>query len=240
MQKPSLKKTIIILFCLAEALFLLWFFWPKQNVQLNHPRIKLLSPTLKSKISIEEAIHQRRSTRTFSKEQLSLQQLSQLLWAGQGITSANGFRTAPSAGAKYPLEFYVISNQIHPLQPGIYHYLPLTHELEKLSADVPKDKLYEWSYQQQWVKDAPLLLIIAGNFSKTEAKYHKYAPPYVYMEAGHAAQNIMLQSVSLNLSIVGVGSFSYSKIDQLLGLKHEKSLYILCIGKKVISTQNRE
>jgi SagB-type dehydrogenase family enzyme len=240
MQKPSLKKTVIILFCLAEALFLLWFFWPKQDTQTHYPRIKLMSPILKSNISIEESIQQRRSIRTFSKEQLNLQQLSQLLWAGQGITSANGFRAAPSAGSKYPLEIYVISNQIHTLKPGIYHYLPLTHELEKRSADVPKDKLYAWSYQQKWVRDAPLLLIIAANFSKTEAKYHKYAPPYVYMEAGHAAQNIMLQSVSLNLGIVGVGGFAYSKIDQLLGLKHEKSLYILCIGKKVISTQNRE
>jgi SagB-type dehydrogenase family enzyme len=232
MRKLSKKKAIIVLLCLIEALFLLWFFWPKQNLRLNHSRIKLVSPILKSKISIEEAIHQRRSTRTFSNQQLSLQQLSQLLWAGQGITSANGFRTAPSAGAKYPLEIYVISNHIHPLQPGIYHYLPLSHELQKLSDDVPKNKLYEWSYQQPWVKDAPLLVIIAANFSKTEAKYHKHAPPYVYMEAGHAAQNIMLQSVSLNLGIVGVGGFAYSKINQLLGLKHEQSLYILCIGKK--------
>ena len=227
MQKSCLRYNLTACLCLVLAM--VW----SQPSEPQAPRVELLSPQLKSQTSIEEALQFRRSSRQFSPEKLTLQQLSQLLWAGQGITSPLGLRTAPSAGAKYPLELYVISNQMEGLEPGIYHYLPQSHLLEKRSDNVAKNDLYSLSFKQSWVKDAPLLLIITANFAKTEEKYHRYAPAYVYMEAGHAAQNIMLQSVSLKLAIVGVGGFEHSKLNQLLGLKQEQSIYILCIGKMI-------
>ena len=186
----------------------------------------LPEPSIKGPISLEEAFLQRRSVREFSLEQLSTSEISQLLWAAQGITDSHGFRTAPSAGALYPLELYVV------LEDGVFHYDPHAHNLTTVSAGDLRSDLYRVSLRQEAILNAPMILIVTAVFSRTEAKYgHARSPRYVHMEAGHAAQNTLLQAVSLGLGAVPIGAFEDIKVQEVLGLPTDhEPLYLIPIG----------
>lgn len=229
----------VLFFITALLLFLFFIVIPNQftkrsnaNLQVkNQIEIKLPSPVFSSKTSVEEALKKRRSIRSFKNLPLTLQEVSQLLWAAQGITANNGLRTAPSAGALYPLEIYLVAGNIEKLIPGIYHYLPAKHALQKIKDDDARIQLANAANGQEFIKFAAADIVIAAEFSRTVEKYGNIGERFVLMEAGHSAQNIYLESVSLKLGTVSIGAFDEAQIKNILNIKEEDPLYILPIGK---------
>lgn len=236
-QHKSTKLSILILIVLLLALVgvvvmkrhsLLPLFLHGQAV---HP-IKLPAPVYKSNTSVEEALKQRRSIRKFKNEALSLQQVTQLLWAAQGITSAPGFRTAPSAGGIYPLEIYIVTGNVQDLSAGVYHYLPAENSLELVASGDKRKELAMATHNQNDIQEGAIDLVITGIYKRTTAKYGNRGERFVDMEAGHAAQNVYLQAVSLGLGTVGIGAFDESAVKRSLSLpKEQDPLYLMPIGK---------
>jgi SagB-type dehydrogenase family enzyme len=189
--------------------------------------VKLPSPRNDSDVSIEKALLQRRSIRSYKEEPLSLNDLSQILWAAQGITEPKrGFRTAPSPRAVYLLEIYVLLGNVTNLPMGMYKYQPQGHELVKIADGDKKAELFKAAGQAP-IKNAPVALVIAGLSEKTQN------PAWIYLEAGHAAENIYLQSVSLKLGTVAMAGFKEDEVRKALNLpEKERVLYIMPIGKK--------
>ncbi|MCP5120583.1 MAG: SagB/ThcOx family dehydrogenase [bacterium] len=188
-------------------------------------RIDLPPPETSGGGSLTEALASRRSNREFQPVPLELEQISQLLWAAQGITSIAGQRTAPSAGGLYPLELYVVTILGH------YHYDPERHQLEVLGEDDVRRELSRAALSQESVQEAPAVFIIAGVYSRTEQKYGDRAERYVKLEAGHAAQNLLLQAVSLGLGAVPIGAFSDDDVQELLRLPNDhEPLYLIPVG----------
>ncbi len=181
---------------------------------------------------LEQALQLRRTIREFSVQPLALQALSQLLWAAQGVTSDRGLRTAPSAGALYPLEIYVVIGAVDDLSPGVYRYLPKTHRLKNVVEGDRRKETARAALGQWWMADAPVMLIINAVEQRTERKYGSRAGLYVPVEAGAAAQNVLLQAVSLGLSAATVGAFDTGRLHALIGArKSEEPLLILPVGR---------
>ncbi len=188
--------------------------------------IVLPPPVTTGGMSLAEAISKRRSVRHFTSEPLTIEQISQLAWAAQGITDpATGHRAAPSAGATYPLELYLLTKD------GVFHYLPQGHKLVRLSDRDRRDDLSKAALGQSSVSQAPLDIVIAAVFSRTEAKYKDRARQYVYLEAGHAAENIVLQGVALGLGSVTVGAFRDQAVSEVLELPSDQTpLSVIPVG----------
>jgi SagB-type dehydrogenase family enzyme len=208
--------------------------------------VRLPDPQFKGKVSVEEALKQRRSIRTYASGQISLNDLSQILWAAQGVAEKiekapsswrgskwyGGLRTAPSAGALYPLEVYALVNSVSDLQPGTYRYDPAGHSLIKVTTDDKRSALYEAALRQESIKEGAAVLVVTGVLARTAVKYGERAQRYVYMEAGSVAQNIYLQSESLGLGTVLIGAFRDAGVKEALNLPAEEDpLIIMPIGK---------
>ena len=181
-------------------------------------RIPLPAAGSAQAMSVEEALEQRRSVREFSHRGLVLEDVSQLLWAAQGITSKRGYRTAPSAGGLYPLELYVVVGDVEGLSPGVYRFRPEKHDLVHITSGDLRKPLASAAFGQGWVRQAPAVLVIAGVYERTMAKYDQRGRRYVHMEVGHAAQNVYLQATALGLGTVMVGAFDDEEIQEVLGL----------------------
>ncbi len=195
--------------------------------------IPLPEPRYDSDFSIERSLLGRRSVREYSGESLTLDEVSQLLWAAQGITNESGHRTAPSAGGLYPLEIYIFAGNVEELSPGIYHYLPQGHELELIAEGDKRDELSEAALSQSWVKEGAMAIVITAIYERTTGKYGERGVRYVHIEAGHVAQNICLQGVAMGLGLVTVGAFHDEDIIALLGgPAEEEPLYVIPIGRK--------
>lgn len=193
---------------------------------------ELPSPSLKSDSSLEQLLAQRRSIRDYSDTALSIAEVGQLLWAAQGISHARGLRTAPSAGALYPLELYLVTARVTGLARSVYHYQPRHHRLEKTSDDV-LDELSRSALSQSCVKEAAAVIVLAAVYERTMKKYGKRGRRYVHMEVGHAAQNIFLQSTALGLATVTVGAFDDVSVARALHLPDDvQPLLLMPIGKK--------
>jgi len=194
--------------------------------------IKLPSPDLDGKVSLEKALKLRRSIREYSKTSLTIKEVSQLLWAAQGITNEKGFRTAPSAGATFPLEMYILANNVVELQKGLYHYLPFENKLKMLSNKDVSSQLMRACLNQSSIGDAAVVLIFGAVFERTTAKYGKRGERYVYNEIGHASQNVYLQATVLNLGTVAIGAYRDEEVEAILNLgKNIKVLYLMPVGK---------
>lgn len=195
--------------------------------------IDLPKPRQKSNISLEEALSKRRSIREFSREALTLQEVSQLLWSAQGITNSKNGRTAPSAGALYPIKIYLVVGSVKNLAVGVYRYEPFKHQIVKTKEGDLRESLSEASLWQPWVKNAAVNIVITAVYEITTRKYGERGIRYVHIEVGHVAQNVLLQAVALELGAVPVGAFYDSEVKKILGLKeNEQPLYIIPIGKK--------
>lgn len=196
--------------------------------------VKLPQPRFSSNVSVEEAILKRRSVREYRNEPLTIQEISQILWSAQGITDKRtGFRTAPSAGALYPLEVYIVVGNVKDLTPGIYRYRPQNHDIILLSSGDKRMDLYRVSLMQDCIKDAPVVMVISAVFERTTRKYGERGIRYVYMEAGHSAQNVYLQCESLGLGMVVVGAFDDEGVKKVLNLQRgETPIYLIPIGRK--------
>jgi SagB-type dehydrogenase family enzyme len=208
---------------------------PIEEQSLRQETIKLPQPSLKSSTSVEETMLKRRSVRYFSDKPLTLVEVSQLLWSAQGITEPkHGLRTAPSAGALYPLEVYVVAGKVENLEAGIYKYKPQTHELIKIVKGDKRTELYNAALQQSSIQTAPVNLVFSAVYERTSWKYRDRAERYVHIEIGHAAQNVCLQAVSLGLGTVPIGAFYDDRVKKTMQLpKNEEPLYIMPLGRKV-------
>jgi SagB-type dehydrogenase family enzyme len=186
-------------------------------------------------MSLEEAIQARRSVRFYSDELLTLEELSQVLWAAQGITDpTSGHRASPSAGATYPIQTYLIVHDADGLDPGIYSYIPASHSLEPYGPAVDPEELAAGALGQPWVSDCSAVLLLAAVFERTTGYYGDRGVGYVYMEAGHISQNVYLQCASLGLGTVAVGAFTDSDVARLVGLPEDEiPLYMMPLGRLI-------
>jgi SagB-type dehydrogenase family enzyme len=193
--------------------------------------IRLTPPVRSAAPSVPAAMAARRSVRRYASQALPLEQLSQLLWAGQGISGDQGLRTAPSAGALYPLELRLAARRVSTLGAGIYRYLPASHAIEAVVAGEPGAELAAAAGGQAMVGAAPVVLAIVARHAITAAKYGARAERYVAIEAGAAAQNIALQAVSLGLGTVIVGAFDDDALAHALRLPaHVRPLALMPVG----------
>lgn len=224
-----INKYIIFL-----CLLILVGFAPSKNVASQSfpgDEFSLPKPDISRGIPLNLALKSRRSHRRYSKKAISLNELSQLLWSGQGVTNFFGFRTAPSAGALHPLEIYVAVSNVDQLSQGIYHYKPGSHELALIIKGDHSKQLAQSASQQSSIKKAAATLIITADISRVERKYKQRAKRYVHIEAGSAAQNIYLQAVSLKLGTVFVGTFKDNEVTQFMQLPADhKPLGLMPIG----------
>ena len=187
--------------------------------------IKLPKPNLKSDVSLEETIAKRRSVRSYSAAELTLAQVGQLLWASQGITDPRGLRAAPSAGACYPLEVYLVKGD------GFYRYVPEGHRLEKISNLDLRKRLRRAALGQRFVEEAPACIVICAVYERVTSRYGKRGIRYTDIEVGHAAENVHLEAVALGLSSCPVGAFDDKAVSEVLNLRgREKPVYIIPVG----------
>jgi len=187
--------------------------------------ITLPKPNFDGPISLEKAITARRSWRDFQSQPLTLEQIGQLAWSAQGQDTKSKYRTAPSAGATYPLELFVVNEQ------GLFHYLPGKHALEKLTDRDLRSALATAGWGQEFVEAAPLTMVFAAEFDRTTRRYGKRGIRYVYMEAGHAAQNVHLQAEALGLGSVTVGAFDDASVSKVLSLPvNFEPVYMVVVG----------
>lgn len=194
--------------------------------------IKLPEPRYKSATPLEEAILERRSIRDYKDEPLTLTDLSQVLWAAQGITDPRGYRTAPSAGALYPLELYVAAGNVEGVPDGIYRYKPEEHELARVAEGHVRAELYSAALDQSAVKDAAAVIVFSAVYERTTGKYGGRGIRYVHIEVGHAAQNVYLQAVSQNLGTVVIGAFDDEDVKTIMNMADdEQPLLIMPVGK---------
>jgi len=194
--------------------------------------IKLPKPIVKGKTTVEESLAARRSERTFTDKGVNIGEAAQLLWAAQGINDSRGYRTAPSAGATFPLTAYLVAGKVAGLEAGVYRYVPQNHELIKVkTGDIRKELAL--SALGQWVVErAPMSIVFCANYARTTGRYGKRGEMYAHMEAGHAGQNIYLQSHALGLATVAVGAFKEDAVAADIACsKDEIPVYIFPVGK---------
>ena len=197
--------------------------------------IILPEPDIYGKMSVEEALARRRSVRNFSSQPLSLKELAQILWAAQGmVKKIAGRRTAPSAGATYPLKIYAVVGRgcIEKLKEGIYYYMPRRHSIVMVKRGDYRERLAYAALGQDFIAKAPISIIITAIYERTTSWYGKRGIRYVHFEVGHVGQNIHLQAEALGLGTVMVGAFHDERIAEILGITNdEKVLYIAPIGR---------
>jgi SagB-type dehydrogenase family enzyme len=204
---------------------------PLPMTHASGERITLPAPRPASAVSVEEALVIRRSVRDFADAGVSLEETAQLLWAAQGITHSEGLRTAPSAGALYPLEVYLVAGNVAALPAGIYRYDPRRHELARSVLGDRRPDLAAAALHQAWISDAPAVVVIAAVLQRTSAKYGDRGERYAHIEAGHAAENVCLQAVVLGLGTTIVGAFSDVEVKRLLGFSEDEPLLLIPVGK---------
>lgn len=200
--------------------------------------VALPEPRSTSDASLEHCLLNRRSIRSFRQVPLSLEDVSQLLWAAQGITGEGHpgiahLRTAPSAGALYPLETYLVAGNVQGLEPGVYHYRPEQHDLVLTKAGALRLELARAALGQDCVADGAATIVFAGVYSRTARKYGQRATRYVHLEAGHAAQNVCLQATAIGLGSVTVGAFDDDEVKQVLALPDSHDpIYMIPVGRR--------
>ena len=194
--------------------------------------ITLPDPDTSGGMSLTEALSLRRSIRSYRDAPLSLAEVSQLLWSAQGFTNERGFRTAPSAGATFPLEIFLMVNNVEGLKAGIYHYLPADNALEFLREGAPAAELARACLSQSMISDGGAVLIFAADFDRTTGRYGERGIRYVHNEIGHASQNVHLQAAALDLGTVVIGAYRDEEVEEILNLDDElRVLYLMPVGR---------
>ena len=197
--------------------------------------IHLPPPSQKGSMSLEEAISRRRSIRHFTSKSVSRSQLSQILWATQGITdTSSGDRAVPSAGATYPLEIFVVCgvNCVEEIGDGIYHYIPDNHSLTLHHKGDVRLELARAALNQEFIYEAPVDIVICAVYERTLMRYGARGERYVHIEVGHAGQNVYLEATVLGLATVAIGAFHDESVREVLWLDSQiKPLYIMPVGR---------
>lgn len=206
-------------------------------------RVKLPEPKRDGLVSVEKAIQNRRSVRGYSGDPLSLAEVSQILWAAYGITEARpdgpafirgGLRAAPSAGALYPLEIYLVAGNVTGLAAGIYRYVSEEHALARVQEGDGREALCQAALGQPWIREAPAALVVAAVFARTTKKYgERGSTRYVWMDAGFAGENVYLQAQALGLGCCIAGAFNDEAVKQAMSMPTgEEPVCILAVGKR--------
>jgi SagB-type dehydrogenase family enzyme len=194
--------------------------------------MRLPKSKLDGEISLEKALEGRRSVRDFVKEAMTLQQVSQVLWAAQGETARDGSRTAPSAGALYPLETYLVVGEVKGLEAGVYHYRPHGHEIVRIVDEDQRQKLAHAAAEQLWISDAAAIIVLCAVYGRTTRKYGERGRMYVHMEAGHVVQSVSLEAVALGLGATVVGALDEEPVRRILRVpKRQVPLCLIPVGK---------
>lgn len=218
-----IKKQIGIL-----LIFLVLLVGDKEMAMAKSKQIQLPAPIKSGRMSVEEAILKRRSERNFKNKDLGLSQIGQLLWSAQGITAQKtgyAFRAAPSAGALYPMEIYLIGKD------GLFHYLPAGHKLEVLGEADLRGSLAGACLGQSSVREAAVDIVICAVYQRVTGRYGQRGRRYVEIEAGHIAQNVHLQAVALGLGSVPIGAYDDQEVKEVLSLPDEQEpVYIIPVG----------
>lgn len=206
------------------------------TVKLGEASISLPKPSFDGKVSVEKTIKGRRTIRDFKERSLSLMHVSQLLWAGQGVTdSLENKRVAPSAGALYPLDIYILlgENSVEKIEAGVYRYAPNEHTLLPIAKGERRREMALACLSQMWMARAPAMLIITTEYRRITGKYGERGIRYALMEVGHVGQNLFLQAEALGLGAGIVGAFNDSQVSKIAGLptQHEP-LLIMPVGFK--------
>lgn len=217
----------------GSAIFFIGARDSSEEAPLSTKRILLPDPTYEGERSLEYALYERRSVRNYTNEPLTIVEISQLLWAAQGTTDERGFRTAPSAGALYPLELYLVMGDVKETTSGIYRYLPDTHALEKVLDGDLRSALSDAAFNQSCIENGAVVVIFSAVYGRTTEKYGDRGIRYIHMEAGHAAQNVYLQAVALDLGTTVIGAFDDDEVKNIVGMEDdEEPLYLMPVGKK--------
>ncbi|MBW2020280.1 MAG: SagB/ThcOx family dehydrogenase [Deltaproteobacteria bacterium] len=211
---------------------------PRPSVYKNYPnadRVTLPKPAFEETESLWRILDQRRSRRHYTAEPISIQTLANLLWATQGITlsaSEYQFRTAPSAGALYPVETYLSIHYVSDIRPGIYHYNILDFALEEITQGNFADRLARAALDQAMVAGGAALFIWTAIVLRSMWKYRNRCIRYIFMDAGHIAQNLQLAATALNLGCCPIGAFYDEEINQLLRIdgEEETAIYLAAVG----------
>ena len=202
------------------------------SAAIQSDTIQLPEPRYDGDVSVEHALRMRRSVRTYKDDPLDISEISQILWSAQGISSPRRFRTAPSAGALYPLELYVIAGNIKNLSPAIYKYKPYHNELVKIMAGDMRSELSHAALSQNAIKKAPAVLLFCAVYERTTGKYGRRGIRYVHMEVGHAAQNVCVQAIALGLNTAVIGAFRDAEVKAIANLAaNEQPLYFVPMGR---------
>lgn len=233
MNRSVLRHTCVILFLMAlmSTGFLVCMEVQDVSAQDKGAKteevIKLPPPKLDGTMSVEKALSERRTVRSYKEDSLTLAEISQLLWAAQGITEPQrGLRTAPSANARYLLETYVVSGNVTSLPMGLYKYHSKGHELVKVAEGDKKTELFK-AVGQIPIKNAPVVIVLSGMSERSRK------PALMYLEAGHAAQNVQLQAQPLKLGTVTMGGFKDEDVRKVLGMgQGEQPIYLIPVGRR--------
>lgn len=194
--------------------------------------IQLPSPRKDGPMSVEKSLNERRSVRQYRpNEPLQLEEISQLLWSAQGTTSDEGLRTAPSAGALFPLEIYLVAGNVRNLHVGVYHYDPRRHAVLRVQLEDVRCDLRRSAADQAQILEAPAIVVVAALYDRMMTKYRERGRRYADFEAGHVSQNIYLQATALGLGTVAIGAFQGSDVRRVLGIS-EEHLYLMPVGKR--------
>ena len=194
--------------------------------------IKLPEVRRQGAMSLEAALWARHSTRTLTKDSISLADVGQLLWAAQGVNRPDGHRTAPSAGATYPLELYLLAARVRDLPAGVYHYKLAGHELESLATGDRLPELVTTATRQTWIADAAVVVVFAGAFDRTAGRYRDRTDRYIAIEVGAAGQDLYLQAAALGLGTTMVGSFQDSTLSRVVGLPAgQRPIAVMPVGR---------
>lgn len=198
-------------------------------------RIKLPIPGSKSVLTLDEVLRRRKSVRVFAKKPLSLEQMSYLLWASNGIQRierGHEFRTVPSAGALYPVETYLVIHNVEGLAPGVYHYAIREHALEEIKVGDFRRDITLAALGQRICADAAVVFVWTAIFNRSKCKYRQRAYRYVYLDAGHIAHSLALSAVSLGLGSCQVGALFDDDVNQILDVDgvEESVIYMSVVG----------
>lgn len=249
MKKMNLS--LVPIFLVGVALVLSGFAQEsisEKTVQGSESKIiQLPNPRYESETSVEKALSMRRSIRTYAEESLSISDISQILWAAQGITKSReklptkwntkyewqgGLRTAPSAGALYPMELYLIAGNVEGLSKGVYKYIPKNHSLKNVIDGDKRTEIYDVALKQGSITEGAALIVMAGVYERASFKYGERAERYVHMEVGYIGENIYLQGITLGIGTVMIGAFKDEELKKVLDLpEDEHPLAIMPLGK---------
>lgn len=227
----------IILAVLIAVFAICTYAGAQENPAAAEKSIRLPKPRHEGGMSVEEAIFSRRSVRRFDRTPLTLEEVSQLLWAAGGATVdgvTGPTRAYPSAGAVYPLRIYIVAGDVAGLKPGIYRYEWESHSLVLLKEGDMREELKKAALDQRMVLEAPATIVVTAVYDKVMKAYgQRGATRYVSMDTGHAGQNVHLEAQSLGLGTVMVGAFKDDDVLKVLGVKNELPLYMMPVGKPV-------